>query len=40
MVTTRLSRVIVFETIRRAGFNVVFSQKRYGAKLYTIQAVD
>lgn len=28
------------ETIREAGFDVVISQKRYGTKLYTIQAID
>ena len=27
------------ETIREAGFNVTISQKRYGTKLYTIQAI-
>jgi DNA primase len=28
------------ETIREAGFDVTISQKRYGTKLYTIQAID
>ena len=27
------------ETIREAGFDVTISQKRYGTKLYTIQAI-
>ncbi len=28
------------ETIREAGFDISISQKRYGTKLYTIQAID
>ena len=27
------------ETIREAGFDATISQKRYGTKLYTIQAI-
>jgi len=28
------------ETIRGAGFDIQIGQKRYGTKLYTIQAID